>query len=73
MEGKGERQRYTYLNAEYHRTAMGNKKVFLNEQFKDIKENDKMVMTRDLFKNIRDNKGIFMQKWAQERTEIIRT
>ena len=51
---------------------MGNKKVFLNEQFKEIKENDKMVMTRDLFKNIRDNKGIFMQKWAQERTEIIR-
>ena len=51
---KGERNRYTHLNAEFQRTARRDKKAFLSEQCKEIEENNRMGKTRDLFNNIRD-------------------
>ena len=59
---KGERERYTELNAEFQRIARRNKKAFLNEQSKEIVENNRMGKTRDLFKKIRDTKGTFHAK-----------
>ena len=56
---KGERERYTQLNAEFQRIAMRDKKAILNKQCKDIEENNSMVKTRDLFKKIRDTKGTY--------------
>ena len=58
---KGEKERYTYLNAAFQRTARRDKKAFLSDQCKEIEEN-KMGKTRDLFKKIRDTKGIFHAK-----------
>ena len=65
VKGKGEKERYTHLNAEFQRIARRDKKVFLSDQCKEIEENNKMGKTKDLFKKIRDTKGIFMQRWAQ--------
>ena len=62
VKGKGEKQRYTYLNAEFQRIARRDKKAFLSDQCKEIEENNRMVMTRDLFKKIRDTKGTFYAK-----------
>ena len=62
MKGKGERERYTQLNAEFQRIARRVKKAFLNEQCKEIKENKRMGKTRDLFKKIGDTKGTFHAK-----------
>ena len=59
---KGEKERYTHLNAEFQRIARRNKKAFLNDQCKEIEENNRMGKTRDLFKKIRDTKGIFHAK-----------
>ena len=56
-KSKGEKERYTHLNAEFQRTARRDKKTFLSNQCKEIEENDRMVKTRDLFKKIRDTKG----------------
>ena len=56
-KSKGEKERYTHLNAEIQRIARRDKKVFLSEQCKEIKENNRMGNTRDLFKKIRDTKG----------------
>ena len=64
-KSKGERERYTQLNAEFQRIERKNKKPFLSEKFKEIEENSRMGKTRDLFKKIRDTKGNFMQRWAQ--------
>ena len=61
-KGKGERERYIQLNAEFQRKARREKKVFLNEQCKEIEENNRMGKTRDLFKKIRDTKGTFHTK-----------
>ena len=61
-KGKGEKGRYTHLNAEFQRIARRDKKVFLNNQCKEIKENNRMGKTRDLFKKIRDTNGIFHAK-----------
>ena len=58
-ENKGEKERYTDLNAEFQRIARRVKKAFLNEQCKEIKENKRMGKTRDLFKKIGDTKGTF--------------
>ena len=58
-KGKGERGRYTQLNAEFQRTASRDKKSFLNEQYKETEENNKRRKTRDLFKKKRDCKGTF--------------
>ena len=58
-KGKGEKERYTHLNAEFQRIARRDKKAFLSDQYKEIEENNRMGKTRDLFKKIRDTKGIF--------------
>ena len=59
---KGEKERYTYMNAEFQRIARRDKKAFLSDQCKEIEENNRMGKTRDLFKKIRDTKGTFPQK-----------
>ena len=61
-KGKGEKERYTHLNAEFQRIARRAKKAFLSDQCKEIEENNRMRNTRDLFKKIRDNKGTFHAK-----------
>ena len=61
-KGKGEKKRYTHLNAEFQRTARRNKKAFLSDQYKEIEENNRMGKSRDLFKKIRDTKGTFHAK-----------
>ena len=61
-KGKGEKERYTYLNAEFQRIARRDKKAFLRDQCKEIEENTRMGKTRDLFKKIRDTKGTFHAK-----------
>ena len=58
-KGKGEKERFTNLNAEFQRIARRDKKVFLSDQCKEIEENNRMGKTRDLFKKIRDTKGTF--------------
>ena len=55
-KGKGEKERYTQLNAEFQIMARRNKKAFLSDQCKEIEENNRMKKTRDLFKKIRDTK-----------------
>ena len=62
MKGKGEKERYSHLNAEFQRTAWRDKKAFLSKQCKEIEENNRIGKTRDLFKKIRDTKGIFHEK-----------
>ena len=62
VKSKGEKERYTYLNAEFQRIARRDKKAFLSNQFKEIEENNRMGKTRDLFKKIRDTKGTFLAK-----------
>ena len=62
MKGKGEKQRYAHLTAEFQRTARRDKKAFLSDQCKEIEENNRMGKTRDLFKKIRDTKGTFHVK-----------
>ena len=62
MKGKGEKERYTHLNAEFQRIARREQKAFLHDQCKEIKENNRMGKTRDLFKKIRDTKGTFHAK-----------
>ena len=62
VKGKGEKERYTHLNAEFQRIARGDKKDFLSDQCKEIEENIRMGKTRDLFKKIRDTKGTFHAK-----------
>ena len=64
-KGKGEKERYTHLNAEFERIIRRDKKAFLSDQCKEMEENNRMGKTRDLFKKIRDSKGISMQRWAQ--------
>ena len=61
-KGKGEKERYSHLNAEFQRIARRGKKAFLSDQCKEIKENNRMEKTRDLFKKIRDTKGTFHTK-----------
>jgi len=58
-KGKGEKESYTHLNAEFQRTARRDKKAFLSDQCKEIKENNRMGKTRDLSKKIRNTKGTF--------------
>ena len=62
MKNKGEKERYTDLNAEFQRTARRDKKAFLCKQCKETEENNRMGKTRDLFKKIRDTKGTFHAK-----------
>ena len=62
VKGKGEKERYTHLNAQFQRTARRDKKAFLSDQCKEIEENNRIGKTRDLFKKIRDTKGTFQAK-----------
>ena len=59
VKGKGEKERYTHLNAEFQRIARRDKKAFLSDQCKEIEENNRVGKSRDLFKKIRDTKGTF--------------
>ena len=62
VKSKGEKGRYTHLNAEFQRMARRDKKAFLSDQCKEIEENNRMGKPRDLFKKIRDTKGTFHAK-----------
>ena len=62
VKGKGKKERYIHLNAEFQRRARRDKKAFLSDQCKEIEENNRMAKTRDLFKKIRDTKGTFHAK-----------
>ena len=72
-KGKGEKERYKHLNAEFQRIVRRDKKAFLCDQCKDIEANNRMGKTRDLFKKIRDTKGTFHAKMGSIRTEIVWT
>ena len=63
-KGKGEKERYKHVNAEFQRIARKDKKAFLSDQFSEIEENNRMEKTRDLFlfKKIRDTKGTFHER-----------
>ena len=62
VKGKGEKKRYTHLNAEFQRIARRDKKVFLSDQCKEREESNRLGKTRDFFKKIRDTKGTFHAK-----------
>ena len=66
-KGKGEKERYTYLNANFQRIARRDKKGFLSDQCKEIEENNRVGTTRDLFKKIRDTKGTFHAKMGTKK------
>ena len=68
VKGKGEKERYSHLNADFQRIARHNKKVFLSGQCKEIDENIIIGKTRDLFKKIRDTKGTFHAKMGTIKT-----
>ena len=65
VKSKGEKERYSHLNAEFQRIARRDKKAFLSDQCKEIEENNRMEKTRDLFKKIRDTKGTIRKRQAQ--------
>ena len=66
-KGKGEKERYTHLSAEFQRVARRDKKAFLSYQCKEIEENNRMGKTRDLFKKIRDTKGTLHAKMGSKK------
>ena len=70
-KGKGEKERYTHLNAEFQRIARRDKKAFLSDQCKEIENNNRMGKTRDLFKKIRDTKGTFHTKMGTIKEETV--
>ena len=65
VKSKGEKERYSQLNAEFQRIARRDKKAFLSDQCKEIEGNNRMGKTRDLFKKIRDTKGTFHAKMGK--------
>ena len=66
-KGKGEKERYTHLNAEFQRIARIAKKAFLSDQCREIEENNRMGKTRDQFKKIRHTKGTFHAKMGTNK------
>ena len=68
-KGKGKKERYTHLNAEFQRIARRDKKAFLSDQCKEIEENNRMGKTGDLCKKIRATKGTFHAKMGTDLTE----
>ena len=72
-KGKGEKEKYTYLNAEFQRISRRDKKAFLSDQCKEIEENNRMGKTRDLVKKIRDTKGTFHAKMSLIKDEMVLT
>ena len=73
VKTRGEKERYTHLNAEFQRIARRDTKAFLSDQCKEIEENNRMGKTRDHFKKIRDTKGTCHAKWARQRTGMVWT
>ena len=65
VTSKGEKEKYTHLNAEFQRIVRRDNKAFLSDQCKEIEENNRMGKTRDLFKKIRDTKGTFHAKMGR--------
>ena len=65
VKGKGEKESYTHLNADFQRKARRDNRAFLSDQCKEIEENSRMGKTRDTLKKIRYTKGTFWQRWAQ--------
>ena len=65
-KGKGEKEKYSHLNAEFQRIPRKDMKAFFNDQCKEIAENNRMGKTRDLFKKIRDTKGVFHAKMGNK-------
>ena len=72
-KSRGEKERYTHLNAEFQRIARRDKKAFLRDQCKEIEENNRMGKTRDLFKKIQDTKGTFHAKVGTIKEEMVWT
>ena len=72
VKGKGEKERYTHLHAEFQRTARRDKKAFLSEPCKETEEKNRMGKTRDLFKEIRHTKVTFHAKMGSIKDRIIR-
>ena len=70
-KGKGEKERYIHLNAEFQRIARRDKKAFLRDQSKEIEENNRMGKTTDLFKKIRDSKGTFHANVGTIKAEMV--
>ena len=73
MKSKGEKERYSDLNAEFQRIARRDKKAFLSNQCKEIGENNRLGKTRDLFKKIKDTKGIFHAKMGSIKEKMVET
>ena len=71
--GKGEKERFTHLNAEFQRIARRNKKAFLSNQCKEMEENNRMGKSRDLFKKIRNTKGTLHANRGTIKTEMVWT
>ena len=67
VKSKGEKERYSHLNAEFQRIARRDKKAYLSNQSKEIEENNRMGKTRDFFKKIRDTKGTFHAKMGLKK------
>ena len=70
VKSKGEKERYTHLNAEFQKIARIDKKTFFSDQCKEIEENNRMRKTRDLLKKIRDTKGTFHAKMRSEERRV---
>ena len=73
VKGKGKKERYTHLNAEFQRIVRRDKKAFLSDQYKEIEEKNRMEKTRDLVKKIRDAKGTFHAKMGTINDRMIGT
>ena len=73
VKGKGEKERYIHLNAEFQRIARRDKKAFISDQCKEIAENNRMGKTRDLFKKIGDTKGKVHAKMGSIKNRIVWT
>ena len=71
VKGKGEKERYTHLNAQFQRIARRDKKAFLSDQCKEIEENKRMSKTRYHFKKIRDIKGTFHAKMDTVKDRMV--
>ena len=72
-KSKGEKEKYTQLNAEFHGTARRDKKAFFSDQCKEIEKNNRMGKTRDLFKKIRDTKGTFHARMGSIKDRVVWT
>ena len=73
VKSKGEKEKYTHLNAEFQRIARRDKKAFLSYQWKEIEENNRIEKTRDLFKKIRHTKGTFYAKMGSIKDRNVGT